>query len=91
MNIECGRYTIHSDNFCMWITERVETKKDGKPTGKYAERVVAGYVETPVALMEDFIDKKTRNSDATTLKELLKDMAKAEKDVKAIIKAIKKG
>lgn len=88
MNIECGRYTIHSDAFCLWITERCETKKEGVSTGKYTDKLVAGYVQNLEELMDDFIDRKTRNSDAVKLKELLKDIAKAEKNAKEIVKAV---
>lgn len=91
MKVKCGRYTIYSDAYCMWIAETRESKdKDGKPTGKTREERVAGYCENLEQLMEDFIEKRTRNSDATTLKQLLKDLASAERDAKKILKEVKK-
>lgn len=90
MRIEVGRYTVNGDSLCLWITEERETKdpKTKKKTGKFTSERVAGYCENFEQLMEDFIDRKTRNSDAVTLKELLKDIASAERDAKKIAKAI---
>ena len=90
MKIDIGRYSIVGDSFCLWITETRETKdpKTKKKTGKTTTERVAGYCENFEQLMEDFIDRKTRNSDATELKALLKDLAGAERDAKKIAKTI---
>lgn len=89
MKIECGKYTVYGDGYCVWITEKRETKKDGKKTGKYTEERVAGYVENFEELFEDFIDRRTRSSDAEDLKALLKEIASATKDAKAMVRTIK--
>lgn len=90
MKIEVGRYTIIGDSYCLWITETRETKdpKTKKKTGKVTTERVAGYSLNFEELMEDFIDRKTRNSDAATLKQMLRDIASAEKDAKKIVKTI---
>lgn len=91
MKIECGRYTVNGDSYCLWINETYETKdpKTKEKTGKTREERVAGYCENFEQLLEDFVDRKTRNSDATTLKEMLKELASAEREAKKIAKTIK--
>ena len=88
MKIECGKYTVYGDSYCVWIVEKRETKKDGKKTGKFTEERVAGYVGTFEELFDDFISRRTRTSDAEDLKGILKEIAAASRDAKKMIKTI---
>lgn len=85
MEVKVGVYTIHSEPSCMWITQEVKVKS-GKNKGKVYEERVAGYVMNWEQLMEDFATKAYRRSGAKEVKQLLKDMDKRDKDIKALIK-----
>lgn len=73
MKIEVGRYTLHSDSLCYWVTEVVETKdrKTKEPTGKFETYRVAGYSTSLTNLLRSFRDKKVGGSDAESLEELI--------------------
>ena len=89
MKIECGVYTIHSDQWSMWINQKVKTKtKDAK--NEYTEVRIAGYSPNAEMLLTDFIENKCRRSGATTVKELLKDIDKRDKECKKLIAALRK-
>lgn len=90
MRIEVGKYILESDSYCMWISEMRETKdpRTGKKTGKFTRVRVAGYCENIEELCEDFLERRTRSSDAESLKEILKDIRDGERDAKAILKAM---
>ena len=89
MEVKIGKYIIRSDAYCMWIDEEYEGKtKGGEP--KLATRQVAGYVRTFEELLANFAEKRMRNSDATEVKDVLKDFTKCEADIKMLIKGYKK-
>ena len=86
MEIRVGRFTLGSDQHCMWIMESYTSKgKDGKP-GKTQFRKVAGYSRTMSQLYNSFIGHKFRCSEATTVAELLKDLKQLEQDLSEIRK-----
>lgn len=99
MVINCGKYTIKSDSYCLWITEKTQgKKKKGKDADADAdieelgessyERRVAGFSPTFESLLKNFVDRKFRGSDAKTVKQFLTDAANIEKQLKTFVDAI---
>ena len=86
MKIEVGKYTLYSDQWSMWITEKYETKdkKTKLPSGKYEERRVAGYSTSIKNLLRSFRDMKVGGSDAESLEELLEVLRDVYDDMVAI-------
>mgnify|MGYP001172763245 CR=1 FL=1 len=82
MKIEVGKYTINSDDCCLWITERVKTK-DGSKT-EHVEKKVAGYSPNAEMLLDSFVNHKSRGSSAREVQKYLTDMAKVERDCKRL-------
>lgn len=89
MEIQVGRYIIKSDPQCMWIEERY-IGEDKHGAAKERTRRVSGYMRTFNQLLESFMEQKIRGSKANTVKELLSEFAKAEDDIKAMIKEMTK-
>ncbi len=86
MEIKVGKYWLKSDKFCCWIEEEYKDKN-----GKTTSRRVAGYVTKMDRLLEDFIDKKFKDSDAKSMEEVIKILDEAVKDAKKIAVAAYKG
>lgn len=87
MEIRIGKYVLRSDRYCMWIDAEYETKdKNGKPSGKFATKKVAGYTTSWEMLLRDFVAVQHRDNDAKTVKELLKVLKKVAEDTEAIKK-----
>lgn len=79
MKIQAGKYTLHSDQYCFWISEQ-------QPTGeksKYETRDVrvAGYSTSIPNLIRSFWENQLRQSDATSMEELLNDIERITKDM----------
>ena len=87
MEIKVGIYTIYSDKYSMWITKKQKTKKD-TAKNEYVEERVSGYHDNIESLVESFIDRRLRGSDAKSLKEQLKEIDKATRDAKRIVKEL---
>ena len=85
MKIEIGEYTVYSDAYSMWIMKNYR-RKNKKGEEKIQAVRVAGYSSDWEDLLDSFLEHAYRGSDATTVRELLKDMEKAEKDIKKFIK-----
>ena len=89
MKIQVGKYTINSDQFCLWITQpKTAKKKDG--TEYESEERVAGYSANFQQLLDSFASRKIRGSEARTAEQLLKDLAGIECDIQGIISAVNK-
>lgn len=89
MEIQVGRYIIKSDPQCMWVEERyIGENKAGE--AKEQTRRVSGYTKTFSQLLESFMEQRIRGTKANTVKELLSEFAKAEDDIKAMIKEMTK-
>lgn len=86
MNIKVGSFTLRSDPYNLWITETVKSKD-----GKEYEAKVAGYSTTFQSLLNSFIKKEIRKSDAKSFKELYADIEKLEKRLKEINKLCESG
>ena len=90
MEIEVGKYTIHSDRYCMWITESVKTKRKDAKT-EVIEKKVAGYSINAEQLLDSFIEYGVRDAPSKTIETYLKHVAKVERDAKRIAKEILNG
>lgn len=87
MRIECGVYTICSDEYCMWITQKIKAKsKNAKK--EYSEVRVAGYSRNVEQLLKSFLEGRCRRSGAKDVKTLLKDIDKRDKDLMKIIRKL---
>lgn len=71
------KYILNSDSFCYWITCKYTNKK-----GKVVERRVSGYYATLEQVVENFIDRKMRSSEATEISQLKDEIAKLKETVK---------
>ena len=81
---------MRSDKFCLWIDEEYKSK-DEKTKGKTMTRKVAGYCVSMEKLLDDFVDKQFKDSDATSMEEVLKILDKTSKEVRQIAKAAAEG
>lgn len=86
MNIKAGNFTLKSDPYNLWITETIKGKD-----GKEYEAKVAGYSPTFRGLLNSFIKKEIRKSDAKSFNELYADIEKLEKKLEEINKLCDKG
>lgn len=78
-----------------WIEQLVEVKNKNPRSDKFGEsrfvwQKIAGYMPTFELLCEDFILKKSARTEAKNVKEVLKTMAEAEKEVRQIAKELGK-
>lgn len=86
MDIKVGNFTLKSDPHNLWVTETV-TSEDGK---EYDVKV-AGYSPTFQGLLNSFIKKEIRKSDAKSFDELYADIEKLEKRLEEINKLCEMG
>lgn len=89
MEIRVGAYIIKSDPQCMWIEEEF-TGKTKAGAEKVSTRMATGYVRTFEQLLESFMERKIRSSEAQSVTDLLKDFAKCEGELRGLIKGMKK-
>lgn len=89
MEIKSGNYIIKSDNQCYWIEEKYIGKTKAGKEKEYT-RQVSGYYSNFRDLMKNFIERKTRSSEAEDLKTLLLDIGKAQNDAIMMIEAAMK-
>lgn len=86
MELKIGKYTLHSDKYCAWLTEEKNVKtKSGKDTTKNVR--VSGYYREFEFLLRDFIHTRVKDSDATEVKEVLALIDKTQKEAVQIAKA----
>lgn len=83
--IRIGKYIIKGDGLCLWIEEEYIGKKKDGTDGKRATKRVAGYVSNYEELFEDFVDVKARSAVAKEVKDVLKQFAEIEADLKKLI------
>lgn len=85
MKIQIGeRIYLNSDSQCYWITQEVEIKK-GKNAGKFTEKRITGYFRNLTDLLSDIPERKIRECDAETMKELKDVVSSTESLVREII------
>ena len=88
MEIQVGKYTLCSDQWCMWIDETYTYEgKKGRNKGKQVteKRRVAGYSNNFRQLLVSFLEHKTRSSDAKEMKEMVEDLSRIESDIRKLI------
>lgn len=81
MELKIGKYTLKSDKFCAWLEKECKTEQ-----GKTTQRRVTGYFRDFNLLLDDFIDTKVKESDASDMKQALAEIDSALKDAKRIAK-----
>lgn len=85
MKIQIGeRIYLNSDSQCYWITQEVEIKK-GKNAGKFTEKRITGYFRNLTDLLSDIPERKIRECDAETMKDLKDIVSHAESLVREIV------
>lgn len=68
---------LNSDSYSYWITAEYTNKK-----GTVVERRVSGYCDTFERVVENFIEKKIKSSEAEKISDLKKEIQKLKKTVK---------
>ena len=86
MEIKIGKYTLKSDYFCCWLNQEVKTGK-----GKISQKRITGYYRDIGLLLDDFIDMRVKDSDASSMKQVLAEIEQATKDAKKIAREAYKG
>ena len=76
MKIEVGKYAINSDQWCMWITERVRSEETGRPRMRRITRYRTNFDK----LKEDFV-RVRMSEDKETMTELIDALRQTEKDL----------
>lgn len=90
MKIEIGKYTLYSDDRCYWVEEEQPIDREEHKRAKYDTKQVraAGYSTTIPILLRSFRENKLKMSDATSMTELIEDIAKLAEDLQTMDKAI---
>lgn len=85
MKIQIGeRIYPNSDSQCYWITQEKEVKR-GNNAGKLTEKRITGYFRNLTDLLSDIPERKIRECDAETMKELKGVVSSTESLVREII------
>lgn len=85
MKIQIGeRIYLNSDSQCYWITQEKEVKR-GNNVGKLTEKRITGYFRNLTDLLSDIPERKIRECDAETMKELKGVVSSTESLVREII------
>ena len=86
MDIECGKYTLKTDQYKnMWIDEKyMGETKDGVP--KESVKRVSGYMTNISNLTQDFLEKRLYGSDDTEIVGVLEQVKQAQEDINLIDK-----
>lgn len=86
MELNFEPYTLHSDGQCFWITKAYKQKN-----GKTAEKRITGYFRTIEQCMDDLSEHIMRESEATELVTVLKELKDTKKNVtKSLSGAVRK-
>lgn len=85
MKIQIGeRIYLNSDSQCYWITQEKEVKR-GNNAGKLTEKRITGYFRNLTDLLSGIPERKIRECDAETMKELKGVVSSTESLVREII------
>lgn len=85
MKIQIGeRIYLNSDSQCYWITQEKEVKR-GNNAGKLTEKRITGYFRNLTDLLSDIPERKIRECDAETIKELKDVVSSTESLVREIV------
>lgn len=95
MDIKVGKYIIKSDQYNLWIEEEYQAKikkKDGETGEKTRTRNITGYHHNWTGLINSFITKGINRSDATEVKDLLRDIAAVKREaIELSVRAYEEG
>ena len=86
MDIKVGKYSLRSDMYSLWVEEEYEGK-DANDKPKKAKRRVAGYAGNMEILTRQFCEHRYKDSDAETVRELLKILTQTFEDMKTLNEA----
>lgn len=87
MKIQVGKYTLRSDQFCMWIDE-----EHTRESGEKVTRRVTGYATSFRTLLSSFRQRKVMGVDAESLVELINALSVIMSDMDELNKAaVEKG
>lgn len=89
MNVDTGKYILKSDGLSMWIEQKY-TGKNKNGEEKEVTKRVSGYLPTFQMLLLNFAQRKVRESEAESMKEVLNDLAEVEKDLQKLADGIGK-
>lgn len=76
-----GTLKLYGDRWSYWITREISSE-----SGKCYEKRIAGYRNNLSLLAEDMLKSRLSDSDAKTMKQVLKEFDKARKDYLELIK-----
>lgn len=79
MKIQVGKYILRSDSYCFWIEKEYLTTKSEKK--EVDTRRVAGYSSSLDNLYRSFAEKNFKDSEAESMKELIKDLKQTFEDM----------
>jgi len=80
MKIQVKNYTLHSDRFALWVTERQPAGEKAEKT-EYVDVRVGGYCTNLKNLIRSFGENQLKMSDATDMEELLEDIERIADDM----------
>ena len=86
MEIKTGKFTLKSDRFCCWLEQEVKTEK-----GHTRNQRITGFYRDIGLLLDNFIDLRVKDSDASDMKQVLAEIESATKDAKKIAREAYKG
>jgi hypothetical protein len=89
MEIEIGKYVITSDPLCIVLNEKKKVKSGENKGKEYISPV--GYYHTVENCMDALIELKIRESQATSLKELVDEVRKISKFIRKQFKEARAG
>lgn len=79
--IKCGRFTVGTDKYNVWIEEKTISKEGNEKTINH------GYYRSLDKALQAFVHYKTLDADQKMVKHVLEDLDAALKDADEIIKA----
>lgn len=85
LELAVGKYTLHADSECYWITKKVKTTQQNAKK-EYRDVKVAGYVRHFEDLVADLVEGTARNSTAKDFEHYIKEIDKSIRDGKKIVK-----
>ena len=81
MKIKVGKFTLNSDQWCLWISEEYEVTNEKTGRKNKRERKVAGYSNDYKKLLRSFCEHRHKAAEAETVKELVKALEQTYEDM----------
>ena len=80
MEIEIGKYIITSDSLCVTLNEKKKIEKGENKGNEYLSAI--GYFNTVESCLEEILQLKIKESQATSIKELLDEIKEISKFIR---------